>query len=70
MTLNIRPDDEKPIAEANRTGAYQNADEVIARALEVSDPTKSGSTNPDPPMRIMAVLRGKRNLKSYLRKRL
>ena len=35
MTVTIRPDDEQLIAEVIRTGAYQNADEVIARALEV-----------------------------------
>jgi len=35
MTVTIRPDDEQLIVEAIRTGAYQNADEVIARALEV-----------------------------------
>ena len=35
VTVTIRPDDEQLIADAIRTGAYQNADEVIARALEV-----------------------------------
>jgi antitoxin ParD1/3/4 len=35
MTVTIRPDHEQLIAEVIRTGAYQNADEVIARALEV-----------------------------------
>jgi putative addiction module CopG family antidote len=35
MTVTIRPDDEQLIAKVIRTGAYQNADEVIARALEV-----------------------------------
>lgn len=35
MTVTIRPDDEQLIAEVIRTGAYRNADEVIARALEV-----------------------------------
>ena len=35
MTVTIRPDDEQLIVEAIRTGAYKNADEVIARALEV-----------------------------------
>jgi len=35
MATTIRPEDEQLIAEVMRTGAYQNADEVIARALEV-----------------------------------
>ena len=35
MTVTIRPDDEQLIAAVIRTGACQNADEVIARALEV-----------------------------------
>jgi len=35
MTVTIRPDDEQLIAEVIRTGACQNADEVIALALEV-----------------------------------
>ncbi len=35
MTVTIRPDDERLIAELIRTEAYQNADEVIARAFEV-----------------------------------
>ena len=35
MTVTIRPDDEQLIAAVIRTGACQNADEVIARALEL-----------------------------------
>ena len=35
MTVTIRPDDEQLIIEAIRCGAYQNADEVIARVLQV-----------------------------------
>jgi antitoxin ParD1/3/4 len=34
-TLTLRPEHEKAIAQAIRSGAYQNPDEVIARALEV-----------------------------------
>ena len=35
MTVTIRPDDVQLIAAVIRTGACQNADEVIARALEL-----------------------------------
>jgi antitoxin ParD1/3/4 len=35
MTITIRPEHEKLIAEAIRTGAYQNPDDVIGRALEM-----------------------------------
>lgn len=35
MTITLRPEHEKAIAEAIQSGAYQNPDEVIARALEV-----------------------------------
>ncbi|MGA3041226.1 MAG: hypothetical protein ABSF54_10620 [Bryobacteraceae bacterium] len=33
MTITLRPENEKLIAEAIETGAYQNADEVIERAF-------------------------------------
>ena len=36
MTITIRPEHEELIAQAIRTGAYQNPDDVIGRALEVS----------------------------------
>lgn len=35
MTITLRPEQEKVIAQAIESGAYQNPDEVIARALEV-----------------------------------
>lgn len=35
MTIQIKPEQEHRIAEAVRSGAYQSADEVIDRALEV-----------------------------------
>ncbi len=35
MTITIRPEHEQLIAEAMSTGAYQNPDDVIARALEI-----------------------------------
>ncbi len=35
MTITIRPEHEKLIARAMQTGAYQNPDEVIGRALEM-----------------------------------
>ncbi len=35
MTITLRPEHELLIAQALRTGAYQNPDEVIARALEM-----------------------------------
>jgi len=35
MTITLRPEHEKAIAEAIQSGAYQNPDEVIGRALEV-----------------------------------
>jgi Arc/MetJ-type ribon-helix-helix transcriptional regulator len=35
MTITLRPEHEEVIARAMQTGAYQTADEVIARALEV-----------------------------------
>ena len=35
MTITLRPEHEKAIAQAIQSGAYQNPDEVIARALEV-----------------------------------
>ena len=35
MTITLRPDQEKAIAQAIESGAYQNPDEVIERALEV-----------------------------------
>ena len=35
MTITLRPEHEKAIAEAIQSGAYRSAEEVIARALEV-----------------------------------
>jgi Arc/MetJ-type ribon-helix-helix transcriptional regulator len=35
MTITLRPEHEQVIAEALRSGAYQNPDEVIGRALEM-----------------------------------
>jgi len=35
MTITLRPEHEKAVAQAIQSGAYQNPDEVIARALEV-----------------------------------
>jgi antitoxin ParD1/3/4 len=35
MTINLKPSQENRVAEALRTGAYQNAEDVIDRALEV-----------------------------------
>ena len=35
MTITLRPDHEKAIAEAIHSGAYQSPEEVIERALEV-----------------------------------
>ena len=35
MTITLRPEHEKAIEQAIQSGAYQNPDEVIARALEV-----------------------------------
>jgi Arc/MetJ-type ribon-helix-helix transcriptional regulator len=35
MTITPRPEHEKAIAQAIQSGAYQNPDEVIGRALEV-----------------------------------
>lgn len=35
MTINIRAEHEQLIAQAIQTGAYQNADDVVGRALEV-----------------------------------
>jgi antitoxin ParD1/3/4 len=35
MTITIRPEHEQLIAQAIQTGAYQNPDDVIGRALEV-----------------------------------
>jgi Arc/MetJ-type ribon-helix-helix transcriptional regulator len=34
MTITLRPEHEKAIAQAIQSGAYQNPDEVIGRALE------------------------------------
>jgi Arc/MetJ-type ribon-helix-helix transcriptional regulator len=34
MTITLRPEHEELIAEALRSGAYQNPEEVIGRALE------------------------------------
>jgi Arc/MetJ-type ribon-helix-helix transcriptional regulator len=33
MTITLRPEQEKLIAQVMQTGAYQNPDEVIERAL-------------------------------------
>ena len=35
MTITLRPEQEKLIAQAMQTGAYRSPDEVIARALEI-----------------------------------
>lgn len=35
MTITLRPEDEKAITQAIESGAYQNPEDVIARALEV-----------------------------------
>ena len=35
MTITLRPEHEELIADAMRTGAYQNPDDVIGRALEM-----------------------------------
>lgn len=35
MTITLRPEHEKVVAQAIQSGAYQNPDEVIGRALEV-----------------------------------
>lgn len=35
MTIELKPDQEYRIAKAMRSGAYQNPDDVIDRALEV-----------------------------------
>ncbi|MGA3239626.1 MAG: hypothetical protein ABSG03_25395 [Bryobacteraceae bacterium] len=35
MTITLRPEHEKAIAQAIQSGAYQSPDEVIGRALEV-----------------------------------
>jgi antitoxin ParD1/3/4 len=35
MTITLRPEHERLIAQAMQTGAYQNPDEVIGRALEI-----------------------------------
>jgi antitoxin ParD1/3/4 len=35
MTINLRPEHERLIADAMRTGAYQNPEEVVGRALEM-----------------------------------
>ena len=35
MTITLRPEHEKAISEAMKTGAYRDADEVISRALEI-----------------------------------
>jgi len=35
MTITLRPEHEKAIAQAIESGAYESPDEVIARALEV-----------------------------------
>jgi putative addiction module CopG family antidote len=35
MTITLRPEHEKAVAQAIESGAYQNPDEVISRALEV-----------------------------------
>lgn len=35
MTITLRPENEKLIAQAMQTGAYQDADEVIERALRM-----------------------------------
>jgi Arc/MetJ-type ribon-helix-helix transcriptional regulator len=35
MTITLRPEHEKLVAQAMQTGAYENPDEVIRRALEM-----------------------------------
>jgi antitoxin ParD1/3/4 len=35
MTITLRPEHERSITQAIQSGAYQNPDEVIGRALEV-----------------------------------
>jgi len=35
MTITLRPEHEQLIAQALQSGAYQNPDDVIARALEI-----------------------------------
>lgn len=35
MTITIRPEDEQLIVQAIQTGAYQNPDDVIGRALQI-----------------------------------
>ena len=35
MTITLRPEHEKLIAQAMETGAYENPGEVVARALEI-----------------------------------
>ena len=35
MTITLRPEHEKLVAQAMQTGAYQSPDEVIGRALEI-----------------------------------
>jgi Arc/MetJ-type ribon-helix-helix transcriptional regulator len=35
MSVTLRPEHEKAIAEAIQSGAYENPDQVIERALEV-----------------------------------
>jgi len=35
MTITLRPEHEEMVARAMRTGAYESADEVISRALEM-----------------------------------
>jgi putative addiction module CopG family antidote len=35
MTITLRPENEKLIAQAMQTGAYQSPDEVIERALQM-----------------------------------
>ena len=35
MTITLRPEHERVIAQAIQSGTYQNPDDVIARALEV-----------------------------------
>jgi antitoxin ParD1/3/4 len=35
MTITLKPEHEQLVAEALRTGAYQNPEEVIGRALEM-----------------------------------
>jgi Arc/MetJ-type ribon-helix-helix transcriptional regulator len=35
VTITLRPEHERLITEAMRTGAYQNPDDVIGRALEM-----------------------------------